>query len=171
MDAISLLQQQIQTSREMMEGTVADLTQQQAEHDPGGKAMKAGALYAHSIVGEDFFINSILQGGQPLMATSFAGKSGISEPPPAGPGLDEWAKRVKIDLPALRAYAQAVYQSTDKYVSSLKPEDLTREIQMQELGKQSLAWVLSMIAVVHPSNHCGEISCLKGVQGAKGYPF
>ncbi len=171
MDSIALLKEQIKTAREVMDGTVADLTPQQAAREPGGTAMNAGALYAHSIVGEDFFVNSILQGGQPLMATSFAGKSGISEPPPPGPGLDEWAKRVKIDLPALRAYAQAVYENTDKYVSSLKPEDLTREIQMQSLGKQSLAWVLSMIAVVHPSNHCGEISCLKGIQGAKGYPF
>ncbi len=171
MDAIALLRQQIQTAHEVMEGTVADLTPEQAAHDPGGTAMRAGVLYAHSVLGEDFWVNMIIRGGQPLMMTSFAGKSGISEPQPMGQGMDEWAKRVMIDLPELREYAQAVYQNTNEYISSLKPEDLTREIQMRTLGKQSLAWVLGMIAVVHPSNHCGEISCLKGIQGAKGYPF
>jgi hypothetical protein len=25
--------------------------------------------------------------------------------------------------------------------------------------------------VIHPSNHIGEISCMKGQQGGKGYPF
>lgn len=172
MDAVSLLRQQIQTAHEVMEGTVADLTPEQAAHHPGGNAISAGALYAHSILGEDYFINAVIRGGQPLMMTSFGGRSGVSEPPPMGPGMDEWAKRVEIDLPALRQYAQAVYQKTDQYVASLQPEDLTREIEMDEdFGKQSLAWVLSMVAVVHPSNHCGEVSCLKGVQGAKGYPF
>ncbi|MBI2912506.1 MAG: DinB family protein [Chloroflexi bacterium] len=172
MDSISLLRQQIQTAHEVMEGTMADLTPQQAAYDPSGSAIAAGALYAHSILGEDYFINAVIRGGQPLMMTSFAGKSGISEPPPMGPGMDEWAKRVKLDLPALRQYAAAVYQSTEQYLASLQPEDLTRQIQMDEdFGKQSLAWVLSMVAVVHPSNHCGEISCLKGLQGAKGYPF
>jgi len=28
-----------------------------------------------------------------------------------------------------------------------------------------------MIAVIHSSNHIGEISCMKGQQGGKGYPF
>ena len=39
------------------------------------------------------------------------------------------------------------------------------------LGKMSLGGFISMIAVIHPSNHIGEISCMKGQQGAKGYSF
>ena len=173
MDAIELLRQQVQTAHEVMEGTIGDLTPDQAAHDPGGKAIPAGALYAHSVLGEDVFINMMIRGGQALAMSSFAGKAGVSEPPPMGGAFDEWARRVKVDVPAVRQYAQAVYQSTNEYLSSLKPEDLNRELDLSsyDLGKQSLAWVISMIAVVHPSNHCGEISCIKGTQGAKGYPF
>jgi hypothetical protein len=35
----------------------------------------------------------------------------------------------------------------------------------------SLGSFISFIALVHTSNHVGEISALKGIQGAKGYPF
>ena len=35
----------------------------------------------------------------------------------------------------------------------------------------SLGAFITMTSVIHPSNHIGEISCLKGLQGAKGYPF
>ena len=171
MDAIQLLRQQVQTAHEVMEGTAGDLSPEQARHEAGGTTMNAGVLYAHAVLGEDVFINMLVRGQQPLSMTEFAGKSGISEPPPQGAGMDEWAKRVKIDLPAVRSYAQAVYKGTDEYIASLAPEELEKEIDLPGFGKYSLAWILSMIAVIHPSNHCGEISTIKGVQGAKGYPF
>jgi len=39
------------------------------------------------------------------------------------------------------------------------------------MGKMSLGGFITTIAIVHTSNHVGEISCMKGIQGAKGYPF
>jgi len=32
----------------------------------------------------------------------------------------------------------------------------------------NLGSFIAMLAVVHTSGHCGEISCMKGQQGAKG---
>ncbi len=115
----------------------------------------------------------MLVGRQPLGMSAFAGKTGVSEPPPMDGAWDEWARRVKVDLPALKQYAQAVYNNTLDYASSLKPDDLDREIDLSNfgLGKQSLAWVMTNGVVGHVASHCGEISCLKGLQGAKGYPF
>ena len=62
---------------------------------------------------------------------------------------------------------------TEEYLDTPKPEDLDREIDMSNAGlsKMSLGGFISMIAVIHPSNHIGEISCMKGQQGAKGYSF
>ncbi len=53
------------------------------------------------------------------------------------------------------------------------PDDLEREIDLSNfgLGKQSVAWVMNNGVIGHVASHCGEISCLKGLQGAKGYPF
>src|SRR3989304_681673 len=171
MDAISLLRQQIQSAHEIVEGTVADLTSEQAHWMPAGKALAAGPLFVHLASGEDLFLN-MMTGRQPLAMGAYAGKTGASEPHPMG-GYDEWAQRVKVDLPQLSGYVQAVFKNTEEYVASLKPEDLDNELDLTSsgLGKMSLGAFITLTAVIHTSNHIGEISCLKGIQGAKGYPF
>ncbi len=171
MDAATLLSQQIRSAHEIVEGTVADLTSGQAHWMPAGKAVAAGPLFVHLASGEDLFLN-MMTGRQPLAMGAFAGKTGASEPHPMG-GYDEWAQRVKVDLPQLHEYVKAVFKNTEEYVAGLKPEDLDKELDLTSagMGKMSLGAFITMTAVIHPSNHIGEISCLKGLQGAKGYPF
>ncbi len=175
MDAISLLRQQVEEAREVLDGTMADVTPQQVHWSPPGKANPLGATYAHTIMSEDMVVNGILKGGAPLAMSTFAGKVGISEPyPMPGQGdLFEWAKRVKVDLPALREYGKAVRVATDAYLTSLSPGDLEKPLDLSNLGlgQRTVGWMLTTILLTHGSNHCGEISCLKGIQGAKGYPF
>ena len=171
MDAVSLLKAQVHEAHQVAAGTVGDLTSDQAHWAPGGKAHGIASLFVHLISAEDLFLN-MMTGRQPLAMGAFAGKTGASEPHPAG-DYGEWAQRVKVDLPQLSEYAQAVFKSTEDYVASLKPEDLDKEIDLTSagMGKMSLGAFISMTAVIHPSNHVGEISCMKGLQGAKGYPF
>jgi hypothetical protein len=80
---------------------------------------------------------------------------------------------VQVDLSALRQYAQAVYAASDAYLASLKPEDLNQPVDVSAfgLGEQTVGWMLNNAVVGHVNNHCGEVSCLKGLQGVKGYPF
>lgn len=172
MDGVSALKQQIKTSHDIVEGTVADVTKEQADNIPGGKAHPIGATYAHILISEDFIVNMICKGSQPLLMGEWAGKTGASEPPPP-PGGDvfAWANRVKIDLDALRKYGQAVYTNTEAYLDSLKPEDLDREMEVPGFGKGTLSYYIGIGALIHPANHVGEISALKGIQGAQGYPF
>ncbi len=94
-------------------------------------------------------------------------------PPRAGDGYSEWTRSVQVNLPLFKEYAQAVYTSTTEYVSSLGAADLERPVDLSNLGlgQQNVAFVLTTIVDWHIDAHCGEISCLKGLQGAKGYPF
>ena len=71
----------------------------------------------------------------------------------------------------MRPYGQAVYAATEEYLGSIRPEELSRPIDLSEfdLGKQTVLFVLTAI-LSNASLHTGEISCLKGQQGAKGYP-
>jgi hypothetical protein len=172
MDPISLLKMQIDTAHGIVDGTVGEINEEQCQKSPGGKAHPIGATVAHAILSEDFIVNMIIRGQTPLVMGAWAGKAGISEPPPM-PGGDMfgWANRVKVDLSQLKAYAKAVYANTNDYVSSLKPEDLDRELDVPGFGKNTLAYYLNIAAVVHPSNHIGEVSALKGIQGLQGYPF
>jgi hypothetical protein len=80
---------------------------------------------------------------------------------------------VKVQLPALRKYAEAVYASTDQYLASLKPADLDRVMDLSDMGmgQRSLAWALGRGLLGIMDDKTGEISVLKGLQGAKAYPF
>jgi hypothetical protein len=73
----------------------------------------------------------------------------------------------------LKSYAQAVYANTDAYLSSLTVADLARLFDLSALGigQQTVATALSMLVLIHVGNMTGETSCLKGLQGTKGYPF
>ena len=110
--------------------------------------------------------------GKPaLFESEWEGKTGISKP--QWGAEFEWGRELKVDLEASREYAQAVYKAADDYLTSLTDEDLDRIIDMtdQGFGEQSVAWTISSFLISHTHNMAGEASVLKGLQGAKGYPW
>ena len=168
---VALLRAQYKGAHDVLEGTMADVTPDVLMWSPPGMANSVGGNYAHVVTAEDFLLRSA-RGQAPLMAGEWAGKNGISEPPPPGAGMHEWDKRVTIELDALRAYAQAVYADTDAYLATLSDADLAVEHDFSTIGfgTQALGQFLSL-GLAHLGWHTGEISALKGVQGHKGYPF
>jgi hypothetical protein len=171
MDSVALLRQQYQLTHNLLEGTMADVSSEQAHWAPPGAAMPIAAQYAHILNSEDGLVNGFLRRTQPLVATSWAGRTGLSEPPTAAPPWNEWAARVQVDLAATREYAQAVYANTDAYLAELTAEDLDQplDLSMIGMGQQSVGFLLQLL-IWNAGAHCGEISSLKGVQGQKGYP-
>jgi hypothetical protein len=171
-NTVSLLRQQFQIGHQFLEGTMQDVAADHAHWTPPGKAQPLGANYAHIVVSEDGLINMLLKGTPPLMASEWAGKIGLSEMPPQAPPWDDWAGRVRVDLAALRPYAQAVYEATDSYLASLADEDLSRPLDLSAvgLGQQTVGSFLSIL-IFNVHTHTGEIACLKGLQGLQGYPF
>jgi hypothetical protein len=172
MDPVSMFKMQIETAHNILEGTVNGVDEKLCQKLPEGDAHPIGATYAHTVASEDFLITKALRGKTPLSMGEWAGKTGMSEPPP-GPGGDllAWAKKVQVDLGQARKYAQAVYANTSDYVGSLSTANLGEELEIPGFGKNSRAYFLNIIAVIHPSNHCGEMAAMKGMNGVKGYPF
>ncbi len=178
MDSIAFIRQMMTAQHGFLEGTMDGVTAEHAHWTGGNKANPIGATYAHVVVSEDSIINGMLRGQAPLAMSTWAGKTGLSEPMPM-PGGDwehaygDWARRVQVDLPALHAYAQAVYAASDGYLATLTPESLDQPIDLAAMGMgtMDLGWVLGQFVVGHIANITGEISALKGVQGQKGYPF
>jgi hypothetical protein len=110
MDRISLLREQARAAHEFLELTMNDVTPEQAHWTPPGNANPLGATYAHLVMGEDGFVNGLLRESTPLAASTWAGKVGISEPPPPPfppKPWNEWGRQVRVDLATLRQYAQA----------------------------------------------------------------
>ena len=173
---MNLLKWQVKTARETFEGTVGDVTEEMLYKNPGGKALPLGSQYIHVICSEDAIINGMMQGKPPLFASAWKDKTGISEPMPA---MDEkwsennqtWAHAVKLSLPEFREYAKAVYAATDAYLETLTDADTEKEIDLGAWGKKTVYDLLSGFIIGHMYSLTGEISVLKGVSGAQGYPF
>ena len=169
----ALLQMQIRTAHNWLEGTMQHVTTAMAHWLPAGNPGSIGAQYAHVALTEDYFVQSVLRGRVPLSAGPYAGKLGLSELPPArGQGSwGQWSRAVQVDLDLLRAYARAVYSATEDYLGSIGDEALYQPIDVTGigLGVRTAASVLSML-LGNAHNHCGEISALKGLQGLTGYP-
>lgn len=171
MNSISLLRNQMKEANELLEATMADVTPEQARWIPPGVANPLGAIYAHAVLVEDATVHGTLRGVPPLWESTWKAKTGISAPQMHA--TLEWARDLKVDLAALKSYAQAVYAATDAYLATLEEDDLERTIDLTSarLGKAPLSWILNTFLVGHTHNMTGEISCLKGLQGARGYPL
>jgi hypothetical protein len=179
---ISHIRAQMKSAHWLLEETISDVSDEMARFAPPGKALSIGAAYVHYVTSEDWMVHSLFKGVAPLMGGAWAGRTGVSDPPP-GPGDDwatrfeAWCRRVRVDLPAFRAYAKAVYEATDAYLATLPaalPDaELSREVDLSAMGmgKKTVGFVLDNALLGHAYCHCGEISAIKGVQGKKGYPF
>ena len=171
MDVKPLVKGMLARNREVLEGTMTDVENEHAHWAPPGKALPLGALYIHVLTAEDFFIQGLLKGGAPLWDSTWKDKMGLSEPrPPRGQPWEDWARRVRIDMPKLREYGKTVFAATDTYVDGLSETDLAREIDFMGRKMPLVAFFLGVMCT-HCANHAGEISTLKGLQGLKGYPF
>ena len=171
MDTVSLLREQLKEAHQLLEDTLGDVTPEQLHFRPSGHALPIGAAYAHVIFVEDILVQQVLKKEPALFAAGT--KSGASEPMPSFTEGDweryeEWTRRVRIDLPKLRAYGKEVYAATDAYLASLTESDLD---QWVAFFKSSLASMISRGLIGHVDNLTGEISAVKGLQGLKGYPF
>jgi hypothetical protein len=174
---VALLCSVVADARKVLDGTMADVTQAQADYAPPGIANPLGATYAHVVWSEDMAVQGMFRQMPPLFASSWQGRTGLSEPMPTpGPewvNYPAWTRRVKIDLPTLREYAQAVAAETDSWIASLSESDLDRELDLSGagLGQHTLGTAIALVIANHLGTETGEISVLKGIQGARGYPF
>ena len=165
---VDILRTEYKRSFEWLEGTMAECSSELIHKQPDGLPHSIAAQVAHVVTGVDFLLLGAVAGQQPLIMGAFAEKSGVSEPPPAGP-MEEWAKRVQVDLKPFHEYAVAVFDALDTYLGGLSDDDLGRSVETP-FGTNTVAEWLG-IMLLNTYSHTGEISCLKGLNGLKGYPF
>jgi hypothetical protein len=175
MDATALLRDQLRDAHAALERTVDGLDAAEVGWVPPGTANPIGATLAHVVIAEDVLVHAILQGGAPLLASTWARRTGLSEPMPMpGPGWGDypaWTRRVRVDLDDTMAYARATWDSSDAYLAALSDADLDRELDLAALGggRRTVGWAAARLLVGHVDSITGEIACLKGLQGRGGY--
>lgn len=174
MEIVELIRQALADAHETLERTVSGLDQAALDWQPPGTANPIGATLAHIIVSEDMVANALLAERAPLLRTSFAGRTGLSEPMPMpGPAWADygaWAKRLRVDMPVLLAYGKASWAASDAFLSGLVPANLDRDLDLSLVGHghRTLGWAVVHMLIGHCEQITGEIACLKGLQGRGG---
>ena len=111
MDALSFGRFALKNAHKAFRKTIEDVASEDAHWIPPGVAHPIGSRYAHLVLDEDFQIFTCLQGQLTQYQSTFKDRTGISDA--IFPQPFEWTRRVKIDLPALAAYCEAVFIATD----------------------------------------------------------
>ena len=157
MNTVELLQYSLGLAFDILGQVTADLTQEQSDWKPPGVASSIGAIYSHTLTHADWFVQDICIGQNFAL---------FNELP--------WEKikmqDVQVDLSALHEYAGEVQSAAQGWLASLTPADLDRKVETN-IGELNQGQMLEAFIVWHINVHCGEISALKGCQGAKGYPW
>jgi len=171
MNTVELLQFSLKNAIDILDGVTSDLTQEQADWQPPGTAISIGTLYWHMMSGTDHVVHGWGLDQPPLSQSAGWEEKVVRSTEPAEEG-DHAAtlREVCIDLPAMHDYARAVSDAAQSWLGSLTAQDLERELETP-LGELNVGQMLETFVVWHISAHAGEISALKGCQGARGYPF
>ncbi len=173
----SVLTGAVKQSHWLIDATFEGVTDELANRKPPGNANPLGTAYAHLAHSEDAVLSGLLKGQSPLFATNFQGRTGVDSLMPM-PGfvegdMGDWLHNAKVQVEVLRAYAGAVFSTTEEFVAGVDEDTLSREIDLSAvgLGTKLFPDVVTMLIVQHCDNLAGEISAIKGVFGLKGYPF
>ena len=172
MNSTSVLKSAFDGAHMWYQGTVADLTEGQANIVPQGVGHPIGELMAHIIQCEDVMINQVILGKPPLWEQDgwklqVGGDLMVDHDAAA-------ARAYKCRLAAMSDYGQAVFSSTGAFLEGLKESDLNRELDLVSAGfdnNMSVGVFLTQMLLGNTYAHTGEISALKGSLGNKGYPF
>jgi len=198
MNTVELIHYSLGFAFELLESLTADLTQEQADWMPPGRANPIGALYWHTVAYVDQYVHEwcmapyrpvafeewldargagreLVMGQTPLRQSAGWQEKVVITWPPENPADPYWQVRatregLRLDLPALHDYARATAQTVLNWMASLTPEDLERTISTP-IGTYNLGQVLGVFIVAHVNDHSGEISALKGCQALQGYPW
>ena len=167
----------LESAHQILERTMADVTDEIAARPGPGNANPIGSSYAHAVLAEDGIVNGMLRGQAPLFASAWAGRTGTDQAMPMPGGaqgdLGTWYRSVRVDVGACREYAQAVYASSADFIGSADDATLARAVDLSMIGMGTLplSLVFAVLVIGHCNNLCGEISAIKGSHGLRGYPF
>jgi uncharacterized damage-inducible protein DinB len=169
MDIRTNIQQQIANVHRQIDVVVQGITDEQFNWPPPGTISPVSTILLHLLAGEDYFIQSIIQGKPPCWAVEGWGqKVGITTPPAQGSSWEEF-KTIKIQIAPVLDYEQVVRVATDRYLADLTEDELDRRVDFA--GKELPVAEVLMTLVVHGASHAGEMAAVKGMQGIKGLPY
>ena len=169
MDGVAILRQQMAELHRILQTAVGDCQQTVvSKRLPDARINSIGAIYAHTVFGEDGLLNGLIRGETPVYyAGGWAPKVGLDMPQG---GLEpDWAP--ELPLEQFREYADAVFKETDSYLATATDADMAKVVDAGFAPAMPVSTFIANVLAWHVATHQGEISALKGVQGLDGLVF
>jgi hypothetical protein len=173
MNTVELLQFSLDNAFSILGQVVEDVTQEQADWYPPGIANPIGGTYWHLLTSVDQVVHKWCRGMDPLEERDGWREKAltVSAPEPEhGGDYRAYLLAIRLNLPVVHDYAQALHGAVKAWLGTLTPGDLEQGVQTP-FAEMSLDQLLTTFVIWHIDAHCGEIAALKGCQGASGYPF
>jgi hypothetical protein len=158
MNTVDLVQFSLGAAFDVLGAVTADLTQEQADWRPPGKASSIGTIYAHILTYVGYFVQEYCIEGKRQPET-------VDSRPDELRMMD-----VQVDVSELHERAAEVRRTCQDWLSTLTPVDLERK-RHTTTGEMNEGQMFELYVIWHINAHCGEISALKGCQGLQGYPW
>ena len=169
METIEFIKGSVHGAYHQADDVIKDTTVEMFNWVPAGTANPISAIFVHFLSSEDFFIQTRLRNVPQIWeAGGWSKKTRVLKIPGYGDNWSEF-KHKKIEIEPVLAYQKEIRESTEDYLETLTPSELEREVDFAG-GKQPITTILGLLAR-HIVFHSGEISTLKGIQGAKGLPY
>ncbi len=169
MIAREFIRRQVAGAWRVYDAVTSDLTEEQFNWAPPGTANPISATVAHIIGGADRFINAVIQGKPSLWESQkWSDKVGVGVTPTRGANWEPYLG-TQFSLEPFKAYKAAVQASIDAYLETLTEADLDRKVLFH--GEERIVGDMLALMVTHITQHSGDVSTLKGIQGAKGLPY
>ena len=167
---LDVLRRQARNAWSWFEGTVADVSADQANWWPPGTANSIGTIYLHVVINTDVEISRLIFGNEPLVESRWHGDvgQGARYDPER---FDRWVRHVAVDWATLREYGRAVHTAFIGSLDDLTENHLDMPVDMTRsgLGMWEGRDLYELHGSNHPRIHGGEIACLKGLQGGVGW--
>lgn len=170
MTALDELRWHARETARWLNAIVGDITSEQAHWRPPGRANTIASTYTHIVYNQDEDMNRGYLDRPMLSETAWRGRTGL----PAdwvNDAANAWKPEMSFEWTALRAYGAAVGAYVIEAVDALTEADLQRVARLTTPGHPIWSGldVVRLTVGRHPAMHGGEIACLKGLQGVKGY--
>lgn len=146
---------------------IVDLSAEQLNWLPPGKAVSAGFNTWHTIRTQDNITNFVMQRKQPVWITDgYADRLGLPKIE-QGTGMDNIVARdLKItDAAALKEYLTAVGKDCEAFLKTVPLATLDEVQMIRPLGEMPKWKVFRQVVMTHGFMHLGEVNTLKGMQG------
>lgn len=172
MNGVQALQAAFEGAHRWFSGTMAGVTEDQANFVPVGVAHPIGELAAHVIHSEDGMLAMVRGEASLWDSGGWAARTGLPEAMVIGQDNTS-ARAYRADPAKLVEYTEVVFAQTDAYLASLTDGDLDGEVDLTAagMGKMPLGQLLASMLLGNTYAHTGEISAIKGLQDSQGYPF